>query len=110
MDNITNVVGQRLRTYRQKRRLTQEELAEKAGLHPTYIGQVERGEKNLTLLTLEKILCALDISFSDLFEHIQPQTERISPAEQCFHLVSGRNLRQQESIYRILCELDDLLG
>ena len=38
-------IGQRIRNYRSQQQLSQEELAEKCGLHPTYIGQVERGEK-----------------------------------------------------------------
>ena len=55
-----------IRKYRQLRKISQEELAEKADLHPTYIGQAERGEKNLTISSLEKILIALDISFSEI--------------------------------------------
>lgn len=46
MDNITKLVGTRIRGFRKEKRLSQEELAEKCSLHPTYIGQLERGEKN----------------------------------------------------------------
>ena len=52
---ITQTIGRKLRQYRQKQGYSQEALADRAGLHPTYIGQVERGEKNITVETLGKI-------------------------------------------------------
>lgn len=45
MDNLINIIGLQIRILRKNKKLSQEELAFKAGLHPTYIGQVERGEK-----------------------------------------------------------------
>lgn len=63
MSTITKTLGQRIRAYRLQVGLTQEALAEKADVHPIYIGQVERGEKNLTIVTLEKILAALNVPF-----------------------------------------------
>ena len=53
---ITQTIGRKLRQYRQKQGYSQEALADRAGLHPTYIGQVERGEKNITVETLGKLL------------------------------------------------------
>lgn len=50
--------------------LNQEQLAELAGCHPTYIGQIERGEKNATIESILKITKALKISLSQLFENI----------------------------------------
>ena len=55
MSEITTIVGQRLRLRRQELGYSQELTSEKAGLHPTYIGQVERGEKNATIESIEKI-------------------------------------------------------
>lgn len=52
--------GQRVRELRLAKGWTQEELAERTGLHPTYIGGVERGERNLGLDNLLKIARALD--------------------------------------------------
>ena len=43
MDNISKLVGARIRGFRKEKHLSQEELAEKCNLHPTYIGQLERG-------------------------------------------------------------------
>ena len=61
MSEISKLIGQRIRNYRTQKNLSQEKLAEAAGCHPTYIGQVERGEKNATLESIEKIASALNI-------------------------------------------------
>ena len=58
--------GQRLKKLRTERDLTQEELADKAGLHFTYVGQAERGLRNVTLTTLEKLAKALKVRGGDL--------------------------------------------
>jgi len=57
-----------VRETRKKRRLTQEQLAFKAGLHRTYIGMIERAEKNVTLINIEKIANALEVKIKDLME------------------------------------------
>ncbi len=53
--------GSRVREERQKQKLSQEELAEKAGVHRTYIGMIERAEKNITLTNIERIAKALGV-------------------------------------------------
>lgn len=58
---ILEKFGERVRAERKKQGLSQEGLAEKAGVHRTYIGMIERGEKNITLLNIEKIAKALEI-------------------------------------------------
>lgn len=60
--------GEKVREERKKKGLSQEQLAEKAGVHRTYIGMIERGEKNITLANIEKIAKALDLEFADLFK------------------------------------------
>ena len=60
--------GKRVKEERLKRGLSQEEFAEKAGVHRTYIGMIERAEKNITLLNIEKIAKAFKISISQLFK------------------------------------------
>lgn len=61
--------GQKVREERQKLNLSQEELADKAGVHRTYIGMIERAEKNITLENIEKIAKALGKSIASLFEN-----------------------------------------
>lgn len=60
--------GERVRDIRKEKGLSQEQLAFKADLHRTYIGMIERAEKNITLLNIEKIANALTVSINDLFK------------------------------------------
>ena len=80
---ITQTIGRKLRQYRQKQGYSQEALADRAGLHPTYIGQVERGEKNITVETLGKITAALEIPITAVFEEL-PQPA--APSEENYPL------------------------
>jgi transcriptional regulator with XRE-family HTH domain len=63
---ILQKFGQKVREERLKHGLSQEELAMKAGVHRTYIGMIERAEKNITLSNISKVAKALEISISDL--------------------------------------------
>ena len=76
MSDIAKAVGQRIRNYRTKKGLSQEKLAELSGCHPTYIGQLERGEKNATLESIERITAALGITLSKLFEKLGSRGRR----------------------------------
>ena len=58
-------LGENLRKVREQRGVSQEELAFKAGVHRTYVGGVERGEYNVTLLTLRRFIHALGITLQD---------------------------------------------
>lgn len=68
LKDIKETVGDNVRNYRTKLSWSQEKLAEKSNLHRTYIGAVERGEKNVTIVNLEKISIALGVDIKDLFE------------------------------------------
>ena len=65
-ESILNLFGKNVRVLRQKKGLSQEKLAEIAGLHRTYIGMIERAEKNITLLNIAKIAKALKVLPSEL--------------------------------------------
>lgn len=60
--------GSKVRKQRHKLGISQEELASRAKVHRTYIGMIERGEKNITLLNIEKISIALNVTMSELVE------------------------------------------
>ena len=59
--------GDKVRELRKQKGISQEELSYKADLHRTYIGMIERAEKNLTLTNIEKIAKALDVDIKNLF-------------------------------------------
>ncbi len=64
--HILELFGHRVREERLRQGLSQETLAEKAGVHRTYIGMVERAEKNITLTNIEKIAKALGVEIGIL--------------------------------------------
>ena len=107
MSDITKILGQRIRNYRTAKGLSQEKLAELSKCHPTYIGQIERGEKNATIENIEKISTALNVSLSKLFEKLEPEENAVRniPLE-CYEFLATKTQKEQERIYHILLEVD----
>lgn len=68
MAEINRKVGLNIRKYRRKKAWSQEQLALEANLHRAYIGQIERGEKNVGLQNLEKIAKALGVKLENLLK------------------------------------------
>lgn len=60
-----------MRRIRLGKKLTQESVAEAAGLHPNYISSVERGERNISICNIERIACALDVSMTALLSELE---------------------------------------
>lgn len=60
--------GNSVRAIRKEKNLSQEDLAFKSDLHRTYIGMIERAEKNITLINIEKIAKGLEVNVIDLFK------------------------------------------
>lgn len=102
MSEIATTVGQRLRQRRQELGYSQELTSEKAGLHPTYIGQVERGEKNATIESIEKICIALDLPMEDLFNKIITTNSKYRTAQKCYDLIISQPMDDQENLYILL--------
>ena len=63
---LTQILASNIRSLRRQKNLSQEELADTCNLHRTYVGSVERGERNVTLSTLETIAQALSVTVLDL--------------------------------------------
>ena len=105
MSDIAKIIGQRIRNYRTQKGLSQEKLAELAGCHPTYIGQLERGEKNATLESVEKISSAMGISLSELFDKLGKSGGN-NIAAKCYDLVASKNEAEQKQLYKMLQEMD----
>lgn len=64
-------LGKNIQKYRSIKGISQEKLAEYSGLHRTYIGAVERGERNISIDNIEKIANALNVEIIHLFEMIK---------------------------------------
>lgn len=73
--DILNIFGENVRKYRHKLDISQEELAHRADLHRTYIGMIERAEKNITLINMTKIANALEVKIDDLLKHSDNDTK-----------------------------------
>ncbi|MDX9976351.1 helix-turn-helix domain-containing protein [Thiopseudomonas denitrificans] len=77
------VLAENIKSFRREKGFSQEELAEQCGLHRTYIGSVERHERNVTLSTLEVLALTLGVTVPDLLtKHESPSTnERMGKLE-----------------------------
>ncbi len=107
LSEIAKSVGLRIRNYRNQCGYSQEKLAELSGCHPTYIGQVERGEKNATLESIEKIATALNIPLSMLFEKLDGHVNQDNniPLE-CYEILLSKSKSEQEQLLKILLDID----
>lgn len=68
MVNIKKVLGLNIRRKRREINISQEKLAERSGLHRTYVGAIERGERNVSLENMQRIAKALDLQVSELLK------------------------------------------
>lgn len=109
--DITQELGIRIRHYRKEKKITQEQLAEICGLHPTYIGQLERGEKNATIESIYKIALGLNISISKLFENIEAIDDNLQniPAS-IYHQMLMLSYERQQEIQIIINSIIKLLN
>ncbi|MDB5312785.1 MAG: helix-turn-helix domain protein [Gemmataceae bacterium] len=71
--DIRERFGYAVKVRREALALTQEDLADKAGIHRTYLSDVERGTRNLALVNIERLAAALSISMSELFAAVERQ-------------------------------------
>ena len=109
MSDIAKIVGQRIRNFRLQAGLSQEKVAELSGCHPTYIGQVERGEKNATLESVERITNALNVPLAKLFDKVEGSSQDDIPLK-CYEFLLSKSKTEQEQIYKIILELDKYKG
>ncbi|CAM3657740.1 helix-turn-helix transcriptional regulator [Cohnella lubricantis] len=106
MSTFAQIVGAKIRLYRMEQNLTQEQLAESIGMAATYLGQIERGEKNVKLQTIEKIALALHMSVYDLFsDEKEANLQQKKWLWASILLLLKHNDAKQRQAYRILREL-----
>lgn len=112
-NNIVEIsveLGMRIRYYRKEQHITQEKLAEICNLHPTYIGQLERGEKNATIESIYRIAKGLDIPISTLLENMEylESTSSNIPLN-IYHQVLSLSYEQQIIMQEIVQNVISLL-
>ncbi|MNI45797.1 HTH-type transcriptional regulator SinR [compost metagenome] len=98
--NLPESVGNRIRELRKAKGWTQEQLAEAASLHYSYIGGVERGDRNISLETLEKIIAAFQVPAVEIFR-FEDETDRRKALDEHMTLISDRITEEITAITRI---------
>ena len=71
MNDLLILLGKRVHELRAAKKWSQEEFAHISGLHRTYIGQIERGEKNISFENLSKVAAVLGVTLSELFSGLE---------------------------------------
>lgn len=94
-------LGKRIREERLKLRLTQEKLAESIDVSSSYVGQIERGERSVTLDTLIKIINILGVTIDYLLED-SVDIENDNFIDQIKQLLHGRNIKQKRMALDVL--------
>ncbi len=103
-NDIYSALGAAVRAHRNRLAWSQEELGERSGLHPSYIGQIERGTKKISLLTLQKIASALRVRISALLQERPPKAAPATWENRILGIIKGRPEEQQKRTYLILRE------
>ncbi|HFK1480966.1 TPA: helix-turn-helix transcriptional regulator [Bacillus cereus] len=113
MSNFLKLVGENIRLLRKKRGFTQEELAERINLQQAYIGGVERGERNISMLTLQKIAVGLGVSpdealnFDNIASLDNPQKEEFLNI--ITSIIHQKNVDELEFILKFLHNLSEFV-
>ena len=108
--HVRKFLGQRLRALRKQRLLCQERLGHRSGLSGKFIGEVERGEKSISIDSLYRVSVALEVPLRDLTD-VRADKEKTVPseeAEKIFALVTGR--RRPEDIRKAYDVLRAMFG
>lgn len=105
MEQLVNIVGANIKEIRKQKKMTQEELAEKCGLQTSYLAGVERGDRNITLQTLEKITAGLDINAKDLFELDSPMKYLYIETEQLIHMFAEQLKLKSDAEVKLIIDL-----
>ncbi|MBI5745286.1 MAG: helix-turn-helix transcriptional regulator [Elusimicrobia bacterium] len=103
-NDIYSALGTAVRAYRKNLAWSQEELGERAGLHPSYIGQIERGTKKISLATLQKLAGALRVKLADLLQEKPPAASPSSWEKKILGIIKDRPEEQQKKTFMILRE------
>lgn len=106
MSELIKLIGEQIRNIRKEKGMTQEALANECGFQYSYISDIERGERNISIETLEKIIGALDVIPAEIFNFTHATTdneviEKRMVIESIRALLNGRNVEEVKFIYRV---------
>ncbi|ASR48749.1 helix-turn-helix domain-containing protein [Paenibacillus kribbensis] len=108
MSELLELVGTRIRDIRKSQGLSQEALAEKAGFNSSYIGFIERAERNISLKNLEKIAKALNVSVNQLLTYVKENdelTEEDLNIKNILSLLRTREAKDTEMALKVLTDI-----
>ncbi|WP_066307816.1 helix-turn-helix domain-containing protein [Bacillus sp. FJAT-29814] len=112
MEELSKLIGDRIRSLRKANNLSQEELAFKSSLHSTSIGRIERGEMTFSIDNLIKITNSLNVSLEEFFSVIDPKGKSENTIlVEIIRLLGNQSSMQQKKILEILkliLELNDV--
>ena len=104
MKSVNAEIGNRIRLYRQRSKLSQERLALNAGITVSFLGDIERGVKKPSIESLEKLLGALDVTFIEFFDYeleIKPYRDH-SALEKLNLLLRNRENDEVEMVFDVV--------
>ncbi|MBY3619567.1 helix-turn-helix transcriptional regulator [Acinetobacter sp. CUI P1] len=108
--NILETIGLRIREIRVEKQLTQEALGERIGASYSYVGRIERGQKNISLQTLEKIAKALEVSEADFFTYsLSEETKQSEKMREIREITVMLYKQDLQSIVKIKPVLQEML-
>jgi len=94
-------LGKRIRQLRKSQELSQGKLAQRAGLHYTYIGTIEGGRRNLSLRSMEKIAKGLKVSITELFPPSQALSPKSRLIEEIVNLLRHKELKLLQLVLKV---------
>jgi transcriptional regulator with XRE-family HTH domain len=111
--SFIRLIGERIKSIRRARGLTQEEVAEKAGIKSSYVTGIETGKRNSSLKTVAKLLNALNVEPSELFNFSEIESdalrEKKSTVELIKALLLSRDIREIKLIQKVAREFFDTI-
>lgn len=108
MSEVAGFIGENIRLLRKQRGLSQEQLALRAEINASYMGQVERGQKNPTIDVLSKIATALQIPIEQVVNPstlVAPNKKDNSYVDKIAHQLNGLTLKEQEAVYKFVKQI-----
>ena len=100
MEDLRRKIGERLRELRQDRFYSLEELAHRAELNTAHLSKIERGEMNFTITTLEKVVKALNVSWTEVFSFEEERKIEEPYVAKTADCMKDLTVQEREHVYR----------